>query len=223
VVTLFEIDGLTHQKSPKSWIAQWNGKIRLHYAKQLLQAELQRILPMTQRKTPVAIEDSCLKRLERPSEDFWPQFEKELRAKQLAAIVEKRPCGRLFAHTCCCVALPLLSRSLCIRGERFRFSPIRASGLDQVVPFRRKRDVAACSSDEGIRSCASETSEMTVADRESAAPQRASRRGGGVSDRRAPKLKRTHKHRGFPFGRHQRSGEARRPVRSPSILPHPGE
>jgi hypothetical protein len=32
-----------------------------------------------------------LKRLERPPVEFWAQFEKELRAKQLAAIVQRRP------------------------------------------------------------------------------------------------------------------------------------
>ncbi len=32
-----------------------------------------------------------LKRSERPAPDFWNRFERELRAKQLAAIVEKRP------------------------------------------------------------------------------------------------------------------------------------
>lgn len=32
-----------------------------------------------------------LKRAERPAPEFWSQFEQELRAKQLAAIVEKRP------------------------------------------------------------------------------------------------------------------------------------
>lgn len=32
-----------------------------------------------------------LKRAERPSPEFWTRFEQELRAKQLAAIVEKRP------------------------------------------------------------------------------------------------------------------------------------
>jgi len=40
----------------------------------------------------VAVEDLLrLKRAERPSPDFWNRFEQELRAKQLAAIVEKRP------------------------------------------------------------------------------------------------------------------------------------
>jgi hypothetical protein len=40
----------------------------------------------------VTIEDLLkLKRLERPPGEFWTQFERELRAKQLAAIVENRP------------------------------------------------------------------------------------------------------------------------------------
>ncbi len=44
------------------------------------------------RKQPLTIEDLLrLKRAERPSPEFWSQFERELREKQLAAIVEKRP------------------------------------------------------------------------------------------------------------------------------------
>ncbi|MFA6288692.1 MAG: hypothetical protein WC661_15015 [Opitutaceae bacterium] len=40
----------------------------------------------------VTIEDLLrLKRAERPSAEFWTRFEQDLRAKQLAAIVEKRP------------------------------------------------------------------------------------------------------------------------------------
>ena len=40
----------------------------------------------------VTIEDILrLKRAERPSPEFWGRFERDLRAKQLAAIVEKRP------------------------------------------------------------------------------------------------------------------------------------
>jgi hypothetical protein len=43
-------------------------------------------------KTPVSLEDLLhLKRSERPPEQFWVQFESELRAKQLAAIVQRRP------------------------------------------------------------------------------------------------------------------------------------
>jgi len=43
-------------------------------------------------KKPVSLEDLLhLKRSERPPEQFWVQFESELRAKQLAAIVQHRP------------------------------------------------------------------------------------------------------------------------------------
>lgn len=43
-------------------------------------------------KRPVTLEDLLqLKRAERPSAEFWTRFDRELRAKQLAAIVEKRP------------------------------------------------------------------------------------------------------------------------------------
>lgn len=56
------------------------------------------------RKRHVSLEDLLrLKRAERPPAEFWNQFDRELRAKQLAALVEKRPWwrewsfGRAFA------------------------------------------------------------------------------------------------------------------------------
>src|SRR5262245_42366635 len=53
-------------------------------------------------KRPVTLEDLLsLKRAERPPAEFWTRFERDLRAKQLAALVEKRPwwqsMPRLFA------------------------------------------------------------------------------------------------------------------------------
>lgn len=46
-------------------------------------------------KRQVTLEDLLqLKRAERPRPEFWEKFERELRAKQLAAIVEKRPWWR---------------------------------------------------------------------------------------------------------------------------------
>lgn len=43
-------------------------------------------------KRPVTVEDLLrLKRAERPAADFWVQFDRELRTKQLAALVGKRP------------------------------------------------------------------------------------------------------------------------------------
>jgi hypothetical protein len=43
-------------------------------------------------KRPITIEDLLrLKRAERPPAEFWDEFDRSLRAKQLAALVEKRP------------------------------------------------------------------------------------------------------------------------------------
>ena len=43
-------------------------------------------------KRPVSVEDLLrLKRAERPDGSFWADFDRQLRAKQLAALVEKRP------------------------------------------------------------------------------------------------------------------------------------
>ena len=43
-------------------------------------------------KPKVTLEDLLrLKRAERPAPEFWARFDRELRAKQLAALVEKRP------------------------------------------------------------------------------------------------------------------------------------
>ena len=50
-------------------------------------------------KKPVTLEDLLrLKRAERPSAEFWPRFERELRAKQLAAIVARRPWWSELPH-----------------------------------------------------------------------------------------------------------------------------
>lgn len=49
----------------------------------------------SEQKRPVTLEDLLrLKRAERPAVEFWNKFDRELRAKQLAAIVEKRPWWR---------------------------------------------------------------------------------------------------------------------------------
>lgn len=49
-------------------------------------------------KRPVTLEDILrLKRAERPPAEFWNQFDRELRAKQLAALVEKRPWWRTIS------------------------------------------------------------------------------------------------------------------------------
>jgi hypothetical protein len=50
---------------------------------------------MNQEKRPVTLEDLLrLKRVERPQPEFWSEFDRELRTKQLAALVEKSPWWR---------------------------------------------------------------------------------------------------------------------------------
>ena len=50
---------------------------------------------MNQEKRPITLEDILrLKRAERPPAEFWDSFDRQLRAKQLAALVEKRPWWR---------------------------------------------------------------------------------------------------------------------------------
>jgi len=47
---------------------------------------------MNPERRPITVEDLLrLKRAERPADSFWQQFDRELRAKQLAALVTKRP------------------------------------------------------------------------------------------------------------------------------------
>ena len=47
---------------------------------------------MSERKRPVTLEDLLrLKRSERPAPEFWTEFDQQLRAKQLAALLPKRP------------------------------------------------------------------------------------------------------------------------------------
>jgi len=49
-------------------------------------------------KREITIEDLIrLKKCERPAADFWESFDRELRAKQLAALVEKRPWWRTLS------------------------------------------------------------------------------------------------------------------------------
>lgn len=55
---------------------------------------------------PISIEDLLrLKRAERPPTEFWTDFDRELRAKQLAALVAKRPWWRRLPRT-----LPIFAR-----------------------------------------------------------------------------------------------------------------
>lgn len=83
-------------------------------------------------KRQVTIEDLLqLKRAERPAPEFWSKFERELRAKQLAAIVEKRPWWRTFSwaniarYRISLGATAVLALSL-ISVRQYSFSPAPA-------------------------------------------------------------------------------------------------
>jgi hypothetical protein len=55
---------------------------------------------MKESKRPVTVEDLLrFKRAERPPQEFWTRFDQELRAKQLSALVEKRPWWRSLPRT----------------------------------------------------------------------------------------------------------------------------
>ena len=87
-------------------------------------------------KRPVTIEDLLrLKRAERPPAEFWDEFDRSLRAKQLAALVEKRPwwqdVSRVFA------------------GFKLYHLPIAATAV-AVVAFISLRDSSGVKSPPGI-------------------------------------------------------------------------
>lgn len=61
-------------------------------------------------KRPVSVEDLLrLKRSERPAPEFWTRFDQELRAKQLSALVGKRPWWQRMAWQWPQVRRPLLT------------------------------------------------------------------------------------------------------------------
>ena len=86
-----------------------------------------------------------LKRCERPRADFWAHFEQELRAKQLAAIVEKRPWWAGFSR-----GLHALSRAPLALGAGVAlavavvgFHEYRAMGLRSAVGTGASADIPA--------------------------------------------------------------------------------
>lgn len=65
----------------------------------------------------VSIEELLrLKRAERPPEDFWARFDAELRAKQLAALVEKPSWAGVLRARFARLALPLGAAAACVMG-----------------------------------------------------------------------------------------------------------
>lgn len=87
-------------------------------------------------KRPISIEDILrLKRAERPKAEFWTEFDRQLRAKQLAALVAKRP----WWH-----ALPRVLAGL----ARFRI-PLGASAV-LAISFISIREFRSNDADEAL-------------------------------------------------------------------------
>jgi hypothetical protein len=87
-----------------------------------------------------------LKRAERPSAEFWTRFEEELRAKQLAALVKRRPwwadAGLRLRTAFARFGLPLgAATTLALAGLLFRaFQP---AAIGPAVAITSKQDAAA--------------------------------------------------------------------------------
>jgi len=85
----------------------------------------------TERRPKVTLEDLLqLKRAERPPAEFWPEFERTLRAKQLAAIVETRPWWRSWSarKTLVRVCVPLgATAALAMTFGSFRVAAVKPS------------------------------------------------------------------------------------------------
>jgi hypothetical protein len=119
----------------------------------------------TERKPKVTLEDLLLiKRAERPPADFWPEFERTLRTKQLAAIVETRPWWRNVAtrKSLVRVWVPLSATALVamtfasFRGFRSQVGPSEA-----VAAVAPNRLVAVATSSEALSDRASEPGEIS--------------------------------------------------------------
>lgn len=84
----------------------------------------------TERRPKVTLEDLLkLKRAERPPVEFWSDFDRTLRAKQLSAIVESRPWWRNWTarKTLVRVCMPLGATALLA----ISFSSVRVAGVKQ--------------------------------------------------------------------------------------------
>jgi hypothetical protein len=117
----------------------------------------------------IAIEDLLsLKRAERPAPEFWAQFEKELRAKQLAAIVQK-PSGwaglaRLLSGSAkshfALGATALMAVGLLVARE-YR---VRPAGLTSVTDSSQESGFASAISSENNVSLTGVPSDFSLAD-----------------------------------------------------------
>ena len=123
---------------------------------------------MKSEKRPIEIEDLLrLKRAERPPAEFWTQFDRELRAKQLAALVAKRPWWQ---------SLPRVFSGLSRNQLRYHL-PLGAAAV-LTVTFFTARDFPTSAPVASVKPAAS-TSRAAVTD---AAPAAAMQRETAVAD-----------------------------------------
>lgn len=94
-------------------------------------------------RPPVSVEDLLrIKRAERPPAEFWTRFDQELHAKQLAALVEKRPWWRslplafrgLARYHLPIGATAVLAITLVSLRDTAPVTPDRAGEFEAVVP-----------------------------------------------------------------------------------------
>jgi hypothetical protein len=96
----------------------------------------------TERRPKVTLEDLLqLKRAERPPVEFWTEFDRTLRAKQLAAIVETRPWWRTWTarKALVRVCMPLGASALLA----ISFSSVRVAGVKPQKNIAVNSEVAA--------------------------------------------------------------------------------
>ena len=150
---------------------------------------------MNSRKTNVTLEDLLqLKRAEQPPAEFWDQFERELRAKQLAAIVEPRPwwapfigVGAKFAH----LQLPLGAAAILavtfVSVREFGDQEATALEIDSPVAqqlvsagLEARMELMSASSEE--RTVDEHTAEIAVVDQPAARPAQVERPSLAATD-----------------------------------------
>lgn len=105
-------------------------------------------------RPPVSVEDLLrFKRAERPPTEFWTRFDQELHAKQLAALVEKRPWWRslplairgLTRYHLPVGATAVLAITLISLRDTAQVTPAGADDFDSLVPVTAPVAIAALS------------------------------------------------------------------------------
>src|SRR5688500_9903152 len=108
---------------------------------------------MNPEKRPIQIEDLLrLKRAERPPAEFWTEFDRQLRAKQLSALVAKRPwwqrVPRLFTgfsryHLPLGAAAILAVTLITLQGRKSESAPQAGVATPQSQPMASATPAAA--------------------------------------------------------------------------------